>query len=513
MNQQEKHARFNAFRRLCLINADAALQSAELLAGKNANHIAYHLTVLALEEIGKIFVGFREFLKEEEWSRESVNFGFDDHVKKLFLAIWGPSIGKEIITKEQWEENQGMASSLHQRRLESLYTSLSDTRPASAKISDEDIASLISFAQARLQLAQVEGEIVETPEENPDMDWLSEANKDPVKRNYIFGQESQHKLLELENPKAWVAWLRDHYRKQERALMELIEKEKNRTITTDPEKFIPKWKIKIKLITPSHSIRQQVLDGFNKTDTLLKLSKGGDPHTLLVEFTLPNSVTVDTLWQQGWFLSKFYVGALNIGTNGFFYWNAVLDTEKYYEKIQDVENKHLLEARLQSGLKLNWEARKMLVNINHLHVSKIVFDYFVQIRDKTLFRAVDKYLGALALLAKSDLHARFEVEIFNLFFVSLQQAIPPADSVDSPAGMINFLFPQLEKMIKTRAEFERIITLGWQLQHEPAQITAPITLAEVILMKQYSGFYFMTLAVRKLHQDDSLSLILEEGEL
>jgi len=172
-----------------------------------------------------------------------------------------------------------------------------------------------------------------------------------------------------------------------------------------------------------------------------------------------------------------------------------------------------LEARLVSGLRLNWEERKLSLNVNHLHLSKIVFDFFVQIRDNALLHAVNKYLTALALLAKSDLHARFEVEVFNLFFISLLETSSLAASIESASLMIEFLFPQLEKMIKTKAEFEGIINLGWKLHKSPNQITDPITLAEVILMKQYCGFYIMTLAVRHFRQDDSLSLIVQEGEL
>jgi AbiV family abortive infection protein len=54
----EKIAQYNTFRKLCLINAESAINSAELLINKDANHIVYHLLVLVIEEVGKIFVGF-----------------------------------------------------------------------------------------------------------------------------------------------------------------------------------------------------------------------------------------------------------------------------------------------------------------------------------------------------------------------------------------------------------------------------------------------------------------------
>ena len=80
-------------------------------------------------------------------------------------------------------------------------------------------------------------------------------------------------------------------------------------------------------------------------------------------------------------------------------------------------------------------------------------------------------------------------------------------------NMAEVLYPQLQKMIKTKSEFERIIALGYELQQEKPVLKQPITLAEVILIKQYCGFYFMTLAARKLHNDDSFALVLQEEEI
>jgi AbiV family abortive infection protein len=510
----EKIAQYNTFRKLCLINAESAINSAELLINKDANHIVYHLLVLVIEEVGKIFVGFNEFVREEQWDKENPNFGFDDHIKKLFWAILGPTIGKEVITKVEWEENQKMASTLHQRRLNSLYTAISDTVPAYSKISDDDVTQLLSFAKARLNLAKMEGEVDPTLVDNSDIEWLAAANRDPLKRNFIFGKESQEKLFEIGNPRLWVAWLKDYYEKKNQAMTQLIEKEIARDITEDKKIDTPKWKMKIKLVTPSHSIPQKVLNEFNKVGyTIFKLYKGGDNHTLLVEFSFPASISVKTLWQHGWLLSKFYVGALNAATNGFFYWNVNIDTEKYFETIRDIENNQWLSATLESGLKLNWEERKMVVSTNHLHIAKMIFDYFVQIRDRNLFISVNKYLEALALLSKSDIHSRFEYQVFRLFFSSLTDAVMATYKGEPYTNMAEALYPQLEKMIKTKTEFERIIALGYELQQEKPVLKQPITLAEVILIKQYCGFYFMTLAARKLHNDDSLALVLQEGEI
>src|SRR5579863_6994794 len=332
MNSREDLEKYNAFRELCLMNAADAIKAAELLTGQHVNHIAFHLLVLSIEEIGKIFAGYNEIVKEEKWSRENPNFGFDDHVKKLFWAIWCPTIGQELITKKQWEENQHLASKLHVKRLESLYTGLKDEVPGSAKIDDEEISSLLSSAKARLELAKTEGEAYDNRFDNPSLQWLKSAIDNPVKRNFIFGEASMAKLLELGSPQAWIAWLMEYYQKEEQDLKQLMERALSRQADTEPEKNIPKWKIKIKLITPSHSIRPNVMNTFNKVSyPFIGLAKGGDNHTLYVEFTFPTEVGVKTLWQQGWLSGNFFVAALNMASNGLFYWNVPLDLEKYYE--------------------------------------------------------------------------------------------------------------------------------------------------------------------------------------
>lgn len=511
MSTDVKINRYNDFRNLCLKNAENAINSAEMLLKTNSNHIAYHLLVLSLEEVGKIFIGFNEFLKEEKWNKENTNFGIDDHVKKLFWSIWGPTIGKEIINKEQWEENQKMASTLHQKRLNSLYTSINDTIPGSDKISDIEVLELLSFAKTRLNLAKIEGECDPELTENSEIEWLAAANNDIQKRNFIFGQESQKKLFEMGNPRLWIGWLKSYYDKENKILSELIEKEIGRDSVNDMKMNFPKWKMKVKLITPSHSIRQNVLEEFNKVNNKkMKILKGGDAHTLFLEFLFPLSISVKSLWLHGWLTSKFYVGALNIASNGFFYWNAIIDTEKYYETIRDVENNTWLSAKLESALKLNWEERKMSLNVNHLHLTNIIFEYFMQINDKELLNSVNKYLDALALLSKSDIHTRLEHSVFSLFFSSLTEAILAYYKDDKFNNLFEVLYPQLEKMIESKDEFERIIALGYEIRKNKTALQKPITLADVILIKQFSGFFFMTLAVRKLNNDDSINLIIHE---
>jgi len=513
VNQQKALTDYNAFRKLCLVNSASAIRAADELVGKQLNHIAYHLCVLSIEELGKIFAGYHEFVRSEEWGKDAPNYGFDDHIKKLFWAVWGPTIGQEIISNETWKENQQMATKLHQRRLELLYTGIADTQPAADKIDDAEVAELLAFAKSRLALAEVEGEADPDETPNPQHEWFHGAVAESNKRKFIFGQASMEKLIELGNTHAWIVYLQEHFQQLEQEMASLVENARKQTTIDDTADFVPKWRIKIKLYSTSHAIKQTVLNQINVEGDMVKLTRGSDPHTLLVELTLPSVVPITAVWHQGWFLSKLYAAALNIGTNGFFYWHATTDTERYFESIVDMESGKHVDARILSGLALNWEDQKRKVHLNHLAVTKMVFEYFLQLRDGKITGAMNRYQQALALMAKSDLHARFEPQVFQLFFQALKICLTETAQPDPAATIKDMAWKEMEGMAHTRHSLDKMIDLGYELEANNQPLSQPITLAEVILMKQYAGFHFMTLAARLQQNDPTAKLVLDEGML
>lgn len=511
MIEQETIDRYHRFRGLCLLNAAADLNAATLLVGQSVNHVAYHAAILAMEEIGKIFVAYHLLVNKDKHQQEEINFGFDDHIRKLFWAVWGPSLGEEVISKEQITENQGMAKRLHEKRLGSLYTALEDTKAAAEKISNDELESLLSFVQARLTLAQMEGEVDVSQWENPDQVWFDIVINDPARRRNIFDEEAQVMLAELGNLRKWMGWLRSKEEKEKAGLAALITAEMQRLPQSDLEKVKDKWKIKVKLSSPSHTVRANILEEANKHFDGIQLFKGADNQTLLVEFTFGDNVSAKDLWAQGWLISKLFVAALNVCTNAIFYWNIPVDLEKYYESIRDVENNRLFDARLMAGLQLNWGKRKRGVDFQHLVLTKLVFEYFVGLRERELMQALTEYLDGLGLMAKSDIHSRFEPHIFNLFFSALKRAITSVEKLDASADITEPVFRNIEKMVHTRETFNATIALGYALQKEDAVLKS-VTLAEIVLIKQYAGFYLMTLAIRKLQNNDTLLVVLSEGE-
>jgi AbiV family abortive infection protein len=513
--EKELIQQYNQFRNFCLKNAESLLQSATQLKDQNVNHIVYHLCTLALEEIGKIFVRWMQLNQKDPTDEEKNREALGDHVKKLFWAIWGPGFIQEKISGQQLHEMQGMAGKIHLLRLFSLYTDISDTIPATAKISNEDTTQYINFTKARFDLAQMEGEIDESQKYKPSdealalMDWT----EDPSKRAFIFGNTAQDKLVEFGDVKAWIIWLKDHFEKEEKHLNELLQKELSRPIIPNYKEFEPKWKITFKVITPSHSIRPKALNAFPVPQQFVKLSKGPDNNTLVTTITLDKNVPASQVWHQGWVISRLLVASLNVATGGIFWWNVAVDTDKYYDKIYDEENHQEFSARLNQPHRIEWREKRLVLTEKHLAIAELVFEYFMTSLKEGPKSPVNDYILALGMLAKTDIHLPLEREVFRQFYILFKQALIDNEGYDPSTDFKEAAFTVLEKMITDRRQFNQVLDQGSKLLETNRLPHLPITLTEVITMKQYCEMYLLTLAARHRHGDKTLRItLLEERE-
>lgn len=498
---------YNDFRSLCLKNSENAIEVAEGLIGQNSNHIAYHLTVLCLEEIGKIFLGWCLLNQKEDWGKEKLSIPIDDHVKKLFWAIWGPTFGKNATSNEQMDKIRGMASSLHERRLEVLYTQMQDTAPSALKVNDSELLTYVKWARARLELAKLEGNFTSyAASQQDDMMWFAKITDDPLRRGFVFGNESQQKLIEYGNVVDWLNWLKEMFEKEKGDSLQLLEKELAKKGGKAKKQ---KWKIRFKLVSASHSIRANVLNSFNDKSDSIKLSRA-DVHTLIVDLFIGDNVTIKALWHHGWIVAKTFAGALNVGTNGFIYWNTVVDTDKYYEKIWDLENNKQLIATLATDLRLDWKSRKLFLNEAELGITSLTFGYFTNCLRNGKFEAIDEYIIGLGMLAKTDIHIRLETQCFFQFFKSFRKALIENENQKEDFDIKEVGFKQIGDVLINRNEFDKTMELGNEMLQK-AQLSRPISLTDVIAMKQYSGHYFVTLALRQLHNDQELKLVLLKG--
>ncbi len=167
-------------------------------------NIAFHLATLSLEEIGKaelLMSNFAAKLEENEYA--SSENKMDDHIRKLFFALWGPYFSKNSITKETVRKLEGVAKNLHLNRIKGLYVEVKEevaTIHPRNTIRPEDTKNLISLVSSILINWDIEKRTKIPEEYQEDLRWFLNATKDPFKRNVIYSSKSLNELSHSENP-------------------------------------------------------------------------------------------------------------------------------------------------------------------------------------------------------------------------------------------------------------------------------------------------------------------------
>lgn len=408
---------------ICAAHSADLIVAAKTLMSQNLPHIAFHMAVAALEEIGKMEMAKMTLVGEKDDDSENAlaKMG-DQHVKKLFWSIWAPSFGKEFSSADQIKTNMDLAKEAHEMRLDGLYVANdpAKVRPPREFVTVEQATRWIAFADARLQHAKLV-EIEELSDvEKANVSWFMKAAKDPTNFHLIFGRPSQDKLLEFKHAKKWIAWIKEQFDEAHRQSIELTQKEIDRNVPSHSKGAARKWQMKVRVHTDSHQVRQRDLEWWNKGIDNIKLHAGNkNDHEMLVDISLPESYSSQTLYWSAWAHYRRFVVALNIGTMGFWWWNIPKNREKYYESLKDLQNRCEVKLTVDKTLKVNWRGGKLdkdaLQNVAICH-AELPFK-------PPLTSVFDSYLTGLGFLGVIDVNLRFELNAFESFFNALEQGL------------------------------------------------------------------------------------------
>jgi AbiV family abortive infection protein len=493
---------FRRFRELCLQNAEMAINSAFTLKDQSVNHLSFHLATLALEEIGKAIIAWFNYNNAEKPEDERTIVPMDDHVKKLFWAIWWPTIGSEIPTSKQMEEHRGFASKIHALRLFGLYTDERDIVNGHQKITDDYLGGILKMVRSRLEMEKLE-EFKEN-EPSKELKLFMAYTDDEEKRRFIFGEEAQQKLIDDGDAKLWIKWLIDKFEKEDAEMDQLLDDELNREVDFSENNDFPKWKIKVKLHSAFHSIRQNILNEFNKTSEMFNLSKGANKNTLHLEVTLSKHTTAPMLWHYGYLVTRCFIGAINIASNGVIWWNANVDLDKYYESIIDLESGKGVSAELVT--KLHWPSSNSILTFENLVFANAVNSYMIKMYKKSEFVPFHQYMTAMAMMAKNDIHLRFEQQMFGILFDAWRDCITKIQGVKDGEDYKEVGYYQITGMISGKDYYDQIMTLGENFTAGKTNLSSPITLTEVLAIKNYLGLFLLTIAIRDHRGDNGLRL-------
>ena len=335
-----------------------------------------------------------------------------DHVKKLFWCFFG-GFFSEKITRDRLDEMKGLAQHIHDKRLAGLYVGQDSdglSIPSEA-ISPDEAQNLIGLADARMQLAE-SAKLREKleQEEIEQQAWFSQkASDDPEKRKLIMSRGSLAKLAELKDAGTWVKWLKEQFDKAEVEGREAAKRELERSQNLPKEGTKDKWRLRVRILCASHSIRPSVLAAWNKQTPWIRLiAVSGKKNELLVEFTLKDNVPVEALWYFGWGLARQFVVALNIATMGFWWWRMPEHIDRYYDFILDLESGQELAIHRVPSLKIDWE-RIVFYHSKIWHLSWRASPRCRGRVDQLQHAPYNYYIGGLTFLSLNDIHWQNEI--------------------------------------------------------------------------------------------------------
>jgi len=486
---------FEVFRKACLANARSFILACKKLDNRNNKHIKYHLATLALEEVGKIeMVALQRMASKKEPTAEELNLGVDDHERKLFWAFWGASFARTPMTKQQIDDQRGLAKSIHAKRLSSLYTdTLKPLRPGS-NITATELDNIISLAEARYGMSKFTGTTRDdddlSDKEKLVINWFMSASNDVTERKYLFGGGSNAKFAELGDAKKWINWLYEESEKRKNEGLSLLNEELKRQKPNGKDVNKPKWKVRIKIRSHSHSVRPKPLNDWNKTADRIKLTGTKDNHELLIDFILSRSIPLAGVWDAGWSMSRLFVTSMNLATSGFFWWNIPRDNSKFYEQIDDLDRPgYAVAPQISPKLDVNWQDEHLVLDDRALGMVARDYAYLMDdvYSDKEKMKALSRYTNGLAMLAKNDIHLRFETNIWQEFWFGLKDVVLAYGDAQKPEDVLGVLKQQFPKNLHEL--LDECVALETKLAKEPSKPLEEITLEEVYKAKALFDLY------------------------
>jgi AbiV family abortive infection protein len=179
-------------RQLCLSQAAGFLAAVDRLGCQDWPHIAFHLSLLALEEVGKASMLGAKATRtptDDSWIDGQLN----DHRRKLQWALWSPF---DRIDPADFEAARQFANRAHTMRLTSLYVDAGGdlSVPPSEQVGRDDAEQLLSLARSRLAYERSAIDI--RPEPDDLTRWFLDTAADPDKSRLLLYPSAEGRLAQ-----------------------------------------------------------------------------------------------------------------------------------------------------------------------------------------------------------------------------------------------------------------------------------------------------------------------------
>jgi len=486
----------------CIQHARNLLDSARAVQIAGHPSIAFHLGVLALEELGRReLIGLQRIAQTRpagpEWHKHTLA-----HTKKIFWCFFGMQFFSGPLMQQHFDDLKKFSDTLHLHRMASLYVNYEgdELQIPSEAIEPEYCSQLLNLVSSQIEASAAEKLREKVTQEDIDLQmWFLSVTDKPENKQVIFSHASFERLAELKDAKAWMLWLKEQFAiaKAETKRQFELEMERSRSL---PERGTrDKWKLRIRIVSQSHSVRQKPLNAWNKTSSWVKLfAVSGKPNQLIIEFTFKDNMPLAALWYFGWGVARHFVAALNLATMGFWWWRMPEDIDSYYEGVEDLENKARIGIQRTPSLKVDWGGNRILSQDELARVSACCIS-LPRPEHRDQHKPYNHYVRGLTLLSLNDVHFQCEVQAFGDFFESLKAMMEemgeaPASEPFLPKlhAFLSETFPDMDEHEHFGAIFQAI---------EAKDTSNVVTLRDAAMMKMFCDAYFLRKVVPRATQN------------
>jgi hypothetical protein len=196
-----------------------------------------------------------------------------------------------------------------------------------------------------------------------------------------------------------------------------------------------------------------------------------------------------------------FVTALNITTNGFFWWSLPTFISRFHESITDLESNSGIDLDRMPQLKIKWPHQALKEDLLLQHMP-IVFG-FVAMADDLQRDAYSRYFRALAIMAKNDIFYQFEHILVDEFISSLEMALQAYGDWNGDMSGFDACVAALFANLNESEQFLGMIAeqRALALSVRERRIARPVTLEDVVKAKILFDTYILLKAILRVQEE------------
>jgi AbiV family abortive infection protein len=406
-------------RNLCLDQAESFIAAAEKLSDGDWAHIVYHLSLLALEEVGKASMISARMIDHSSLDGTWLERSLDNHRRKLLWAVWSPM---RRIDPADFEAARQFADRAHARRLASLYADPHadpTDAPPNDEVQHEDADQALALARARLNLERSRG--VPTGEVDDITRWFLDGLDDANLRQILFSKSFIARYEEMGGDvRSWAAWAKEEIGRVDDENRKLLAAELAAPGTSHGQAK-PRWRASTTVYTPSHSLRPKVLARWNEQFESVQLIWTGKKDQFKLQIVLHDNEPLPALAGRLAFLSKLTVACLNIGSIGYFWFGRPGFERDLFKDVHDLKLNRPMGI---SSKETFWgDNRAVALTEEHIdHAIRCMMAY-LPLPEAEAEPIFAPYLHGLAFIAKSDVFYSFDELARQSFATSLASTL------------------------------------------------------------------------------------------